>query len=311
MLDIQHIPGAKSDTQIFYAQGATAWQTCVKPRNAKFIQIFCVGGGGGGGAARGNTTAGLPKKGGGGGASGNVTRGIFLAFLLPNTLYIQPAVGGAGGVGGSPGTGGTAGGQTYVSLAAATTSTNVLVMTAKGGGGGGLGSTSGIATPGANSSAAQTTADAIFMTLGIFTSAATVAGSDGNVNGDSQTALATNIVMGGAGGGGLSTTGGIISGSGGNITPANVVLLSPVSGGLVTRTAPSNSGLNGYGTLMPFCGTGGSGAGALGSQATPGVGGNGWYGCGGGGGGAQTGAATAGGSGGNGGDGLVIITTIF
>ena len=70
MLDLFHIPSNTDSTKIFYAQGATAWQTWQKPRNAKFIQIFCLGGGaGGGGGSASTSAAALTRGGGGGGAS--------------------------------------------------------------------------------------------------------------------------------------------------------------------------------------------------------------------------------------------------
>ena len=48
MLDLSHIPSQQQNTTIFYAQNGS-WQTWSKPRNAKMIEIFCLGGGGGGG----------------------------------------------------------------------------------------------------------------------------------------------------------------------------------------------------------------------------------------------------------------------
>ena len=46
MLDLSHIPSQQQNTTIFYAQSGS-WQTWNKPRNAKMIEIFCLGGGGG------------------------------------------------------------------------------------------------------------------------------------------------------------------------------------------------------------------------------------------------------------------------
>ncbi len=112
--------------------------------------------------------------------------------------------------------------------------------------------------------------------------------------GGSQNALATSLVTGGAGGGGKSST---AFASGGSINAASAILTKQVSGGVTS----GQNGEDGYGTLVPFCGTGG--AGGASSLTTSGDGGNGFYGCGGG--GSGTGTALAKG-GGNGGDGLVI-----
>ena len=49
MLDLFHIPSNTDSTKIFYANSGS-WQTWQKPRNANFIQIFCLGAGGSGGS---------------------------------------------------------------------------------------------------------------------------------------------------------------------------------------------------------------------------------------------------------------------
>ena len=68
MLDVSHIPGSNDSTQIFYANGTTSWQTWQKPRNAKFIQIFCLGSGGGGAGGGLNPAANAANAGAGGAA---------------------------------------------------------------------------------------------------------------------------------------------------------------------------------------------------------------------------------------------------
>jgi len=304
MLDLFHIPSNTDSTKIFYANSGS-WQTWQKPRNAKFIQIVCLGGAGGGGGGRGLTGTSTVRGGGGGGASGGVTQGLFPAFLLPDILYIQPGVGGTGGPGGNQtgGTTGTVGSATIVGLSPSISVTS-LICSAAGGNGGVAGGQASVA--GGASTAAQTVANALFLTHALFTSYATVAGSTGagvvgGAAGGSQTALNTAIVTGGAGGG---TAG---SGPGGSIAPATVILLSVVSGSATQiNAAASIPGDNGYGSLKPLCGTGGGGGGGN-TAFTGSAGGSGWYGCGGGGG---AGGQNVGGRGGNGGDGLVIITTI-
>jgi hypothetical protein len=52
MLDLSNIPSQQQQTTTFYATGN--WQAWSKPRNAKFIEIFCLGGGAGGGMASSN-----------------------------------------------------------------------------------------------------------------------------------------------------------------------------------------------------------------------------------------------------------------
>lgn len=312
MLDISHIPSAKSDTQIFYANGTTGWQTWVKPRNAKFIQIFCLGAGGGGGAGGYTSTT---RGGGGGGSAGGNSKAIYPALLLPDNLYILVGVGGAGGVGGTTGNGaaGSTGGISYVAIAPQTTATTLLLASsnvAAPAGGGGAGTAAG----GGTAAAAWVTTSSPFTTIGLLTLSTGVAGAAGGspgLAGSNATALASNIVMGGAGGGGISTT---VRADGGNISPASILLTSTVSGGLAGNGTNGEPGRVGYGLLNPICGTGGSGGGAASGSAplqVGGRGGDGWYGCGGGGAGASPTGSNVTNIGGRGGDGLVIITTIF
>jgi hypothetical protein len=122
--------------------------------------------------------------------------------------------------------------------------------------------------------------------------------------------LASNIVMGGTGGGGISAT---VRASGGNILSASYMLTTPISGGAGGSGLVGGTGGSGYGFLNPFCSTGGSGGGAGSGSAAfqiGGRGGAGWYGSGGGGAGASPTGSNITNIGGRGGDGLVIITTI-
>lgn len=305
MLDIVNIPSNTENTKIFYATDTGSWQTWQKPRNAKAIQIFCLGSGAAG--ATGLTT-GLGAKGGG---SGGYTRCIIPTFLLPDTLYVQVAIGGGPGAAttGAPGNNGAI---SYVAMAPTSSANAVLVASSATAAVGGSGQNNN-----GTGATVATTASAVFLTLSIFTAVAGVAGSAGGGQGavgTSQAALGSNITTGGAGGGGRV---GATSAAGGSITPASVILTSQVNGGVkasvVNTTAPP--GDFGYYSLSPFCATGGAG-GAAGTGSTAaalaGKGGDGAYGCGGGGGGSSSGfgGATVG-LGGKGGDGLVIITTIF
>lgn len=296
MLDLSHIPSQQQQTYTFYATGN--WQTWTKPRNAKMIEIFCLGGGAGGGVA---TISTFNKNGAGGGGSSGIVRGLIPAFLLPDTLYILVGKGGAGastsgGVGGS-------GGISYISLQPSTSEQTLICKS------------STLAPTGGNISAVNGGAGgtisvvslSAFGNLGLFTAIAGVNGGNGGANtggaGVSQAALGTNITTGGAGGGGATNTAGVWA-VGGSITAASAILTNQVSGG---QTVGADGG-SGYGTLIPFCGTGGAGgAGRDGSTGAGGNGGNGFYGCGGGGAG---GSSTVVPRGGNGGDGLVVITVL-
>lgn len=290
MLDLSHIPSQQQQNYTFYATGN--WQTWNKPRNAKFIEIFCLGAGGGGSHT---TAAAGAASGGGGGASGGIVRGIVPAFMLPDTLYILVGKGGIG-----PSTTNTAGGSGGISYVGIQPSTSDQLLVCK---------SSSTVAGGASNSGTGGTAPTIaglttfaFANLGIFTAIAGVSGVAGGANtgaaGNSQNALGISLVTGGAGGGGKTAS---VFGIGGRINPATAVLTSTVLGGL----SAGQDGENGYGTLQPFCGTGGSGGAGI-TAGQGGRGGNGFYGCGGGGVGGSSVVSKAG----DGGDGLVIFTVI-
>lgn len=288
MLDLSHIPTQQQQTYILYATGN--WQTWNKPRNAKFIEIFCLGGGAGGAIQVIGTTA---RNGGAGGGAGGIVRGIIPAFLLPDTLYILVGKGGAGST--QNNTAGGSGGISYIGLQPSTSEQTLICKSSTG--------TPSNSTVGATISTVSLSA---FGNLGLFTAIAGVGASSGGTGsptaGGSQVALGTSLVTGGAGGGGKTS---VSFSAGGNITSASAVLTTQVSGG----STNAQDGADGYGTLIPFCGTGGAGgAGRQGDSGAGGRGGNGFYGCGGG--GVGGGTSVAGTKGGDGGDGLVIITVI-
>ena len=291
MIDVLYIPSQQQYIYTYYATGN--WQTFVKPRNTKFLQIFCLGGGAGGGHC---TVGAGGVIGAGGGGSGGIVKGIIPAFLLPDILYILVGKGGAGART-SAGTGG-GGSISYISLDGTLnyTQTEVIRSSAGSAVGGTASGTGGAAATAAN-------LGGVFSILGLFISIAGVNGSAGGANtgtsGTSQSSIGTNLITGGAGGGGKTAS---VFGAGGIITAAPVILTSQVNGGV---TAGQN-GDSGYGTLQPFCGTGGAGGAGV-TTGIGGKGGNGYFGCGGGGGGA---GSLTGGFGGDGGDGLVIITVI-
>jgi len=95
MLDLSHIPNSQQDVQIFYSNGVTnAWQTWQKPRKCNYVWIMCIGGGGGGAQGVDSGASSTYPTGGG---SGAVTRALYNAQQLPDRLYIQVGLGGAGG----------------------------------------------------------------------------------------------------------------------------------------------------------------------------------------------------------------------
>jgi hypothetical protein len=290
MLDLSNIPSQQLQTYTLYATGN--WQTWNKPRNAKFIEIFCLGGGGGGGQSQ---VVGGGVNGGGGGAAGGIVRGLIPAFLLPDTLYILVGKGGAGSS--TSNTAGGSGGISYIGIQPSTSEQTLICKSSTTVAGGGNINQSGGTAP-----TISVIALSAFGNLGLFTAIAglggSTAGSSAGTNGLNLTALATSLVTGGAGGGGKTTT---VFGTGGNILSASAILTTQINGGVTA----GQSGNDGYGSLTPFCGTGGSG-GAGTTAGIGGRGGNGFYGCGGGG----TGGGTVLSRAGDGGDGLVIITVI-
>ena len=299
MIDFFNIPDNNLMRQVFYAKGSTDFQVWNKPANCKLVYIFCLGSGSGGGGGTPNLSN-QAKKGGGGGGSGAYSTGIFSSINLPNTLYLRPGLGGAGGAGA---TNGGAGALSYVSVEPNTTALNILMQsgavaaTAGGGTGtGGTGSTIWTGSP--------------LLNLGIAAAFAGVNGERGAISFPGADITITTLVSGGASGGNTSTTtpfiGGSILGTG---------FINTVTGGSpgASTFVPGTDGSDGYcanivGTSsnsQPLFFTGGAGGGA--SQGGPGgTGGAGAYGSGGGGGGA--GGSSQGGAGGRGGDGLIIIT---
>jgi hypothetical protein len=279
MLDVFNIPGQQDNVKIFYAQsGSNSWQTWQKPRNCKFIWMMCIGGGAGGNGGASNTVAGSAN----GGGSGGVVRALFPANVLPDTLYIQPGLGGVGGSAGS-GTGGD-GAKSYVTITSSTASIMNIVCTS-----------GAAAATGLNGETIATTANAGLLSLGNFIAIAGQSYAFAPV-----TPLTLTFVSAGANGG---TSTASPPNEGGSILATNI---SPV---ILGGTSNTMVGGNGIVSLKPFYCLGGAGGwGSNSADAAAGTnGGNGAFGCGGGGGGSST--SSTGGKGGRGGDGLVIIAT--
>jgi hypothetical protein len=294
MLDLSYFQNQNSNVQGFFNAGT--WQTWIKPRGAKMVNIICQGAGAGGGG--GFQSASTPRGGGGGGGSGATARLVINANLLPDILYILPGIGGAGGLGGTTATAGSPGQNSFVTLIPSTGSVSNVVLrsgttpaTA-----GGAGTTAAGGTGAAETISAI--ANNIFANLGIFTFQA---GVNANSAGTAQGAIGSpiNYLVSAGGGGG--------TGAGGAGTGTTTFGVFP---GIPTTPVNTN-GFNGITLykpiLMLYGGGGGGGSSAAGTNG--GNGGNGAPGAGGGGGGASTNTGVNAGNGGKGGDGFIIITT--
>jgi hypothetical protein len=272
MLDVSHIPNQTNNMWTFYTQGIDTWQTWTKPRSAKFVWIMCIGGAAGG--YGGSNSAGF--NGGSGGGSGGVARALFQANVLPDTLFVQPGPGGAGGAGGGiP----TTGSRSFVSIAPISTAA-LNIVCASGNAAAGFGTAETLLT----------TAGAGLISLGTFVAVAGVAA------GANVTPLSTTITCPGCQGG--SSSAGATSGF-----SVLATTLSPLISGATTTSVNGGDGIWSWKPMFGLGGAGGAGSttGAVGSN-----GGDGAFGCGGGGGGSSS---AGGGRGGKGGDGLVIIAT--
>jgi hypothetical protein len=290
MLDLSYFQNQNSNVQGFFNGGT--WQTWIKPRGAKLVNIICQGSGAGGG---GGFQATGTRAGGGGGGSGATARLTIDANLLPDILYILPGIGGTGGLGGAPATAGSPGQNSFVTLIPSTTSVSNVVLrsgttpaTA-----GGAGTTAAGGTGAAETITVIT--NSIFANLGTFTfQAGVVANSAGT--GNAGVTTPSNFVTNSGGGGG--------TGTGGAVTATGVF---PGITGAAVNTNGQDGPIYYKPILMLYGGRGGGGSSAAGTNG--GNGGNGAPGAAGGGGGASTNIGVNAGNGGRGGDGFIIITT--
>lgn len=288
----------------------TGWKSWAKPRNASLIYFLLFGGGGGGGGGQ-TAAAGSNRTGGGAGSSGGFSRLIIPAFMLPDTLWCQP---GLGGVGGAANTTGNPGQQTSVSLLP-----NDLQFPFATANGGNQGTSGGGGGAGGASPAA--TGILQLAQFGFFTGTAGNSGGGGGGPGVTPAPLtwggSSIPICGGTGGGGVDNTN--TDKAGGDIS--TIPLLgntNPHKGGVAAAGGGQKGIALGGGLALssadiaaffalnknePFIFTGGTGGGTAGAAGVAGAGGNGETGCGGGGGG----AGVTGGAGGNGGPGLILI----
>lgn len=292
MLDLSYFQNQNSNVQGFFSGGT--WQTWIKPRGAKLVNIICQGSGAGGGG--GLQSASTPRGGGAGGGSGATARLTINANLLPDILYILPGIGGDRGLGGATATAGSPGQNSFVTLIPSTGSvSNVILRSGTTPSVGGAAGTTLNATGGA-AETISLIANNIFSNLGIFTFQAGVAGNTGATATGGSNPTPSNFIVQASGGGGTLSGG---SSTAGGVFPGFAL------------TPPNTDGYNGIilykPILMLYGGGGGGGSAAAGTNG--GNGGKGAPGTGGGGGGASSNTGVNAGNGGRGGDGFIIITT--
>jgi len=293
MLDVFNITTQSDNVTIFYARGTSDWQTWQKPRGCKFIWIMCIGGGCGGESGTNEAS----NSGGRGGGSGGVCRALFPANVLPDTLFVQPGPGSAGGATSFGGAANlpSAANRSFVGIAAGTAAMNTVCVSGAAG--------AGTTNPN-NAETAATTTQAGLMSLGTFIA---TAGQAGDTLGNGITPLSATITSGGALGGLVTVAGGTPGLSIGSVN-LGIYTTPQISGGAAGGiSGTGGAGNNGIWSWKPMFGLGGAGGGGTNTGVNSGGrGGDGAYGCGGGGGAA---GSTIGGAGGKGGDGLVIIAT--
>ena len=213
MLDLSYFQNQNSNVQGFFNGGT--WQTWIKPRGAKMVNIICQGSGAGGGG--GFQSAGT-KAGGGSGGSGATARLTIDAKLLPDIFYVLPGIGGTGGLGGAPATSGSSGQNSFITLIPNTGSVSNVILRS-----GTTPSTGGSAgTTTSTAGAAETIsviANNIFANLGTFTFQAGVIGQAGWTTVSVAGLILykpTLMLYGGRGAGGATSGNG---GNGGNGAP--------------------------------------------------------------------------------------------
>ena len=271
MLDFFNIPNSQDYISIYYGNGSI-WETWTKPRKCNYVWIMCIGGGAGGSSPFGGIYTSVS-------ASGAVTRALFNSSNLPDTLYIQVGLGGAGAIGTNTVVAGGAGTRSFVSLTPSTVVQNVIIA-------------SGNAGANTVGETAFTTASGTFATFSNFTSTLGVTQPLTDI-----TPLSSQITCPGGFNNAITTA------SGNSILATSISPL--IQGGASVVSGTGGNGADGFTSWKPFFSLGGAAGG--GSQS--GVGGNGGNGGIGSGGGSAGAGTTAGGNGGKGGDGLVIIMT--
>jgi hypothetical protein len=291
-----HLTQNQENKWIFYAAGQS-WQVWEKPDGCNFIHIVVIGTGAGGGGGY-QRVASATGGGGGGGAASGISTMMIPAYTIPDKLYIQVGIGGAGG---AKLAAGSAGGASYVGLVPDTTNTsaNILISNVNSTGGGSAGSASG----GAAGSAAGIVWATPFTGWGKYINI--IAGQAGQAGTGNSNFDQTAIVGGGAGAAYAAASTQV---AGRSVTssykqPSSIAVSTSSALGTFVNNSGSGASLM-YPQPQFFAGAGA----AAQTSATSNDGGNGGIGCGGGGGGVGTISYVNSPSGGKGGDGLVIIT---
>lgn len=276
MFDFSHLPQNATVAEFIGPSGIRAWH---KPPNATFVFMMCIGGGGGGGTGSSNSTGG----GGGGGSSGGLTQAMFLAWSLPNTLYV--VFDGSSGASAS-------GANVFIGNYASTSANVVSKYIPAGGGLLAFNGSVSAGGAGASAPSAISASDATLLNYSIYAIAragrAGVSGSTSAASSQSIGSAASTPILGGCGGSGNIN-------QGGGFTTDISLLVPSISGGS-TGGSPASNGLS---INRPFLSIGGMGGGGASALLPGGAGGTApGYGAGGGGGGAGGTAASAGGNGG-------------
>lgn len=302
MFDFSHLPQNAALAEFIFnrADASTPTRPMVwyKPPNCRLVFMLTIGGGGGGaGGVAG--AAGTSRNGGGGGGSGGVSQALFLAHVIPSSLYVFPYAPATsrsciGGASNSSGSGGPhIAIANYATGGSASPNSFPVFLSSYGGDGG--------------TTSSQGTGGSIISTEAFLANHAiywrTIGGRAGTfaTNGlPANTSIGTaSPILGGAGGGGvLAGAPTVFNGAG--FTSEIPAILPDIAGGIASSALDASSGVR-----LPFLSVGGAGGGGN-NNGPGGRGGNGaGYGTGGGGGGA--GVTGQGGRGGDGGPAYACI----
>lgn len=270
MFDFSHLPQNAVVSQfIGPSSGPSVWN---KPPNARLVFMLAIGGGSGGGSGYFATSGG----GGGGGGSGSITQALFLAHMIPSTLFVYFS--GSSGRGSQSSLYSTAGANVQISNYGSNNPGNEAVfLRANGASYATSGGSSGGGTFGSGGGAVTSSTAALINHAIYFSSTAGRAGALGSQGSGGSVSIGTGIpIIGGAGGGGGGA-------AGGDFTSEIPFILPTISGGAGTTGEPGSNGV-----MLPFLFLGGTGGGSESTSGLGGVGGSAiGYGAGGGGGGSS------------------------
>src|SRR5271156_4981110 len=245
------------------------YKSWTRPKNHTMVEIYCLGAGAGGGGGLTGAAA-SSRGGGGGGGSGAIARIMIPAICLPQTLFIKPGDGGAGGAASAIGIVGGLSAVLDSPSATLGTAANTIVQSGAAAAAGGVAGQAGGSAAGGVAGTIATNLLSVYTSLGLWTAIAGQAGGAAGALGAAGVAVAygaSGITVTGGGGGGSTNTSNT-NGAGGAVTGAG--LIPTIVGGL----AAGGQGNPGYNLNIPFVGTGGSGGGANGAAGVGGFGGN-------------------------------------